>query len=185
MAEVKLVGTRTNRSALGARIRVELKGPDGARDRSIASIGNNGSFGGNSLVELVGLGDAKVIDSLTVSWPTSRTTQTFHDLAADQAIEITEGSRSFKVLHQPRIALPREQLARLHRRLAKRASHANNGLAPAGPRSIARAHPPLDCHRVQKQRSRPVGGGGHGSQSGWPSEHRTRTTAWPPRGRGQ
>jgi hypothetical protein len=104
---IKLVGTTTNRSALGAKILVELKASDGARRSIHRVVGNNGSFGGNALVELVGLGDAKVIDSLTVSWPTSRTTQTFHDLAADQAIEITEGSSSFKVLHQPPIALPR------------------------------------------------------------------------------
>ena len=63
-------------------------------------IGNNSSFGGNSLVETIGLLDATHVTELTVSWPTSHTTQTFRDVAADQAIEITEGSDSFKVLHQ-------------------------------------------------------------------------------------
>ena len=58
--KVKLVGTETNRAALGARIRVDLKGPDG-RSRSIyRAIGNNGSFGGNTLVESIGLGDASI-----------------------------------------------------------------------------------------------------------------------------
>src|SRR6185312_11398631 len=47
--KVRLVGTRTNRSALGARIRVELKGSDGASRAIYRVIGNNGSFGGNSL----------------------------------------------------------------------------------------------------------------------------------------
>jgi hypothetical protein len=36
-----------------------------------------------------------------VSWPTGRTTQTFRDLAADQMIEITEGSSSIKRLGRP------------------------------------------------------------------------------------
>ena len=95
--KVKLVGTRTNRSALGARIQVDLSGP--AARRSIHRvIGNNGSFGGNTLVESIGLLDAKSVDRLTVTWPTSRTTQTFRDVAADQAIEITEGVDPYKVV---------------------------------------------------------------------------------------
>jgi hypothetical protein len=99
--EVKLVGTRTNRAAIGARIRVELEGADGASRSIYRTIGNNGSFGGNSLVEHIGLLDAKTAARLTVTWPTSKTAQTFRDLAADQTIEITEGADDFKVLHRP------------------------------------------------------------------------------------
>jgi hypothetical protein len=99
--KVKLVGTRTNRAALGASIRVDLVYPNG-QSRSIhRTIGNNSSFGGNSLVETIGLLDATHVAALTVSWPTSRTTETFHDIPADQTIEITEGSSSPKVLHRP------------------------------------------------------------------------------------
>ncbi len=103
--KVKLVGTKTNRSALGAKIRVDLKGNKGANRSIYRTIGNNGSFGGNSLVETIGLADATRVTELTVSWPTSKTTQTFRDLAADQAIEIAEGSDTMKVLHQPPIKL--------------------------------------------------------------------------------
>ncbi len=95
--KVKLVGTRTNRSAIGAKILVELRADDGTARTVHRVIGNNGSFGGNSLVELIGLGNARSIDRLTVTWPTSHTTQTFHELAAEGAIEITEGSDSVKV----------------------------------------------------------------------------------------
>ena len=57
--KVRLVGTRTNRSAIGAKLRVDLAGP--AATRSIHRvIGNNGSFGGNTLVESIGLLDAKI-----------------------------------------------------------------------------------------------------------------------------
>jgi hypothetical protein len=99
--KVKLIGTRTNRAALGASIRVDLANPDGGTRSIHRTIGNNSSFGGNSLVETIGLHDATRVDALTVSWPTSRTTQTFHGLAVDQAIEITEGSNSPRVLHRP------------------------------------------------------------------------------------
>jgi hypothetical protein len=99
--EVKLVGTRTNRAAIGARIKAEVKGPGGSSRSVYRTVGNNSSFGGNSLVEHIGLGDATRVAALEVSWPTSRTTQVFRDLAADQAVEITEGTDSVKVLPRP------------------------------------------------------------------------------------
>ncbi len=104
--KVKLVGTTTNRSAIGAKIHVEVKSA-GGQVRSIhRTVGNNGSFGGNSLVELIGLGDEKLVALLTVSWPTSKTTQIFHDVAADQAITITEAAETYKVLHQRPLPSP-------------------------------------------------------------------------------
>jgi FG-GAP-like repeat/ASPIC and UnbV len=104
--KVKLVGTKTNRAALGAKIRVDLKSPDGQTRSIHRTVGNNSSFGGNSLVETIGLRDTTRVAELTVSWPTSKTTQTFRDLVADQAIEITEGSDTMKILHQPPLTPP-------------------------------------------------------------------------------
>ena len=65
-------------------------------------IGNNGSFGGNTLVETIGLGGAMSIARLTVTWPTSRTSQTFPDVAADQELVITEGTDRYRSLNPPR-----------------------------------------------------------------------------------
>jgi hypothetical protein len=94
--KVKLVGNRTNRSALGAKIRVDLAS-SGGRMRSIyRTVGSKSSSGGNGLIELIGLHDATRVAALTIRWPTSRTTQTFHDLATDQAIEIVEGVDSYR-----------------------------------------------------------------------------------------
>jgi tetratricopeptide (TPR) repeat protein len=103
---VKLVGVKTNRAALGARIQAVIR-EAGGKERSIyRTVGNNGSFGGNSLVESFGLLDATSVAELTVSWPTSQTIQKFRGIAADQAIEITEGHDSFKLLVQPRLPVP-------------------------------------------------------------------------------
>jgi hypothetical protein len=98
--KVKLTGTRTNRSALGARIRVDLKTSDNGSRSIHRVIGNNGSFGGNSLVEFIGLGDADAVTQLTISWPTSQTTQKFRDVPADQLIMITEGEATYKAVKQ-------------------------------------------------------------------------------------
>jgi FG-GAP-like repeat/ASPIC and UnbV len=99
--KVKLVGTRTNRAAIGASIRVDLVSADGGKRSIHRTVGNNSSFGGNSLTETIGLLDTSRVATLTVSWPTSGTTQTFRDLPADQSIEITEGSPAIKVLRRP------------------------------------------------------------------------------------
>jgi hypothetical protein len=104
--KVKLVGTKTNRAALGAQLRVDVTAPPG-QTRSIHRVISSGSsFGGNSLVATFGLGDATSVSSLTVSWPVSKTQQTFRALPADQAIEITEGSDRYRVVNQPRLAVP-------------------------------------------------------------------------------
>jgi hypothetical protein len=105
--KVKLAGTKTNRAALGAKIRVDLMSANGQTRSIHRTVGNNSSFGGNSLVEMIGLRDETRVSELTVSWPTSKTIQTFRDVAADQAIEITEGTKTFKVLHQPPQTVPR------------------------------------------------------------------------------
>ena len=63
---VKLVGTRTNRAALGAKIRVDLPGPDGAVASRYRTITAGSSFGGNPLACTVGLGRAATIQTLEV-----------------------------------------------------------------------------------------------------------------------
>jgi hypothetical protein len=102
---VKLVGTRTNRAALGAKIRVDLPGSSGEVVSRYRVISAGSSFGGNPLACTVGIGRAKTIRALEVSWPTSKTRQTFRDVTINRAIEITEGHNTFRVLDAPPIAL--------------------------------------------------------------------------------
>jgi hypothetical protein len=90
--KLRLVGTRSNRSAIGARIRVELEEPDGASRRIERVVGNGSSFGGNGLAATIGLRRARAIRSVTLTWPTSRTQQTFKDLRMDRVYRIVEGA---------------------------------------------------------------------------------------------
>jgi hypothetical protein len=102
---VKLVGKKTNRAAIGARIKVVTAG-----DHPLAvhrHVSSGSSWGANPLEQHIGLAKADKVALLEIHWPTSRTTQTFHDIPADQAIEITEGAESWKTLPRPRVALPR------------------------------------------------------------------------------
>ena len=90
---VKLVGVRSNRSAIGARIRVDVI--ENGQQRSIYKhVNSGGSFGANPLRQTIGLGGASKIEVLEVFWPTTGLRQTFHNVALDQSIQITEGENN-------------------------------------------------------------------------------------------
>jgi hypothetical protein len=99
--KVKPVGTTTNRAALGARIQVELTAKDGTTRSIYRQVGGGSSYGGNSLVETIGLADARSVTAVSITWPVSRTHQTFRNVAADQLIEVTEGSDSPRLVPAP------------------------------------------------------------------------------------
>ncbi len=104
---VKLVGTQTNRAALGAKIRVDLPGP--AKSAVVSryrTITAGSSFGGNPLACTIGLGMAESIVTLEVCWPTSGTRQTFHDVPINRAVEITEGRDGIRILSAAPIPPP-------------------------------------------------------------------------------
>jgi hypothetical protein len=94
--EIRLIGTRSNRAAIGAKLRIDLVAAPGAPARSIyRHISAGSSFGGSSLAAWIGLGDARTVESITVEWPTSGTRQTFRDVPTDRSLEITEGAASY------------------------------------------------------------------------------------------
>lgn len=105
---VKLVGARSNRAAIGARLRADFTARDGSKRSVHRQIGATSSYGGSSLVEHVGLGDALIVDELTISWPTSATTQVFRRIPADGAIEVTEGDATYQVKERPRTTSTRK-----------------------------------------------------------------------------
>jgi hypothetical protein len=94
---VRLVGTESNRSAIGAHVRADLT--EGEAHRSVhRHVTSGGSFGANPLEQHLGLGSATSVDVLEVTWPRTGRTQTFRDVAADQRIVITEGTDAIEVV---------------------------------------------------------------------------------------
>ena len=92
---LKLEGRRSNRSAIGARIHVQVR--EGDTERSIyRHVNSGGSFGCNPLRQTVGLGKAEQILALEILWPATGRTQRFADVGLDQAIRIVEGESTFK-----------------------------------------------------------------------------------------
>ncbi len=90
-----LVGTKTNRGAVGARVKLVLETPQGQRELHRAA-GAVSSFGGSPHRLEIGLGDATKIAKLEVRWPTSKTTQVFEDLPLDSCLRVTEGAESYE-----------------------------------------------------------------------------------------
>ncbi|WP_165073747.1 CRTAC1 family protein [Paludisphaera rhizosphaerae] len=93
---LRLVGARSNRAAVGARIKVVTAGPKSKTLYRTVSSGS--SFGANTLEQTIGLADAGAAASIEVYWPTTKSTQTFRDVPAGRVIEITEFADAYKTL---------------------------------------------------------------------------------------
>jgi hypothetical protein len=86
--EVELVGTKSNRDAVGARVTARVKGKQQIREVVLG----DGYGSQNTLRQHFGLSDANTVDELIVKWPRSGIVQKFQNVASDRIIEITEGS---------------------------------------------------------------------------------------------
>lgn len=102
---VKLVGKKTNRSALGARIKVVTAGDKPLTVHRHISTGS--SFGANPLEQTIGLGEADRLALLEIHWQTSGTTQVFRDIPAGECVEITEFDTTYRKLPWQRVATPK------------------------------------------------------------------------------
>jgi len=86
--KIKLVGTKCNRTAIGARVRV-VTGTHAQMDEvhSGSSVMSQGD-----LRLHFGLGKAQTADLIEVKWPTTQKTERFTQVKANQIITIREGS---------------------------------------------------------------------------------------------
>jgi hypothetical protein len=90
---VQLIGKEgSNKSAIGARLEIQLIDQDGSSRSIFRTVGTGGSFGASSLQQEIGLGTPQKLVSLSVSWPTKENkTQVFKDLKPNTLIKIVEG----------------------------------------------------------------------------------------------
>lgn len=91
--KIQLAGTVSNRSAIGAQIRLfaTINGQNTVQLREISA--QTGYCGQNSLIAHFGLGTTTQADSVQVWWP-SGVKQTFHNLPSDAQILLTENNSS-------------------------------------------------------------------------------------------
>jgi choline dehydrogenase-like flavoprotein len=83
--ELKLIGTRSNRDAIGARVTLRSDGLQQVREVHAGS----GYQSGSSLIQHFGLGPATTVDEIHIRWP-SGSESTLTDVAADQLLVVQE-----------------------------------------------------------------------------------------------
>ncbi|MCB1122083.1 MAG: ASPIC/UnbV domain-containing protein, partial [Verrucomicrobiae bacterium] len=94
---IQPVGTTSNRSAIGTRIRVVAVEKE--KPRSIYKwVNSGGSFGASPLRQFIGLGKAEEIQRIEIFWPRTARTQTLINVPLDSVICVTEGNPDYQLL---------------------------------------------------------------------------------------
>jgi len=92
---VRLVGVKTNREALGAQIHVTVQDGNTTPRSIYRTVGQTSSFGANPVEQNIGLGPEARSVTLDIWWPTSKTRQHFSAIPTNQYIEVKEFATSF------------------------------------------------------------------------------------------
>jgi tetratricopeptide (TPR) repeat protein len=95
---VRLVGVKSNREALGAQIHVTVQNGSSAPRSVYRTVGQTSSFGGNPVEQNIGLGPNAHAVTLDIWWPASKTKQHFTGVATNRYIEVKEFASSYTQL---------------------------------------------------------------------------------------
>jgi len=85
--KVKLAGTKSNRSAIGAKVKVVT----GGQQQAQIVLSQSGYFSHNDSRLHFGIGRSEKADSIEIAWP-SGLVETLRDARANQTLTVTEGS---------------------------------------------------------------------------------------------
>jgi tetratricopeptide (TPR) repeat protein len=96
---LKLTGVKTNRSAIGARVKVTAEN-NGVSRAMWRTVGSGGSFGASPLQQHIGLGPDARISSIEVYWPVSKSRQVFTGVAKNQFLGIKELEKEYTRLER-------------------------------------------------------------------------------------
>ena len=94
--KIRLEGTKSNRDGFGASVTVQANN----MVQKQALVSGQGYFSANAKELYFGLGENKIMETLTVNWPNS-TTQTYENIPANQTVYIVEGG----AIHQNTLSL--------------------------------------------------------------------------------
>ncbi len=84
-----LQGVKSNRSAIGTRIKIVAQTPKGERT-IYRTVNSGGSFGDSPFRRHIGLGDASAIKSIEITWQIAGKTQKLTNVKFDQIYQIKE-----------------------------------------------------------------------------------------------
>lgn len=99
-------GKTANRDAVGAKIKVTTIQKNGTKRAIWSTVGTGGSFGGSSLRQEMGLGEATAIESIEVTWPKpGLPVSVFTNVPMDGFVKLVEGATTVEILSQNKIQL--------------------------------------------------------------------------------
>jgi hypothetical protein len=101
---LRLVGRGANRFGVGARIEVRIVEARGSRSIHLLA-GSGGSFGGSSMQQEIGLGDAERIEEIRIRWPGNDRIQSFRDVSPNRFYRAVEGQAELLEEERARIQL--------------------------------------------------------------------------------
>ena len=90
-----LVGLKSNRAAIGTRIKVTVETEQHTQRSIYRTVGSGGSFGASPLTQHIGLGKGSRISDLEIWWPATNTRQHFTNIQKNQFLEIREFAKDF------------------------------------------------------------------------------------------
>jgi hypothetical protein len=94
---LKLEGTRSNRQSVGAKIIITIT-ENGTQRMMYREVNSGGSFGCSPLRQSIGIGTAKIIDEIKITWPVSGITQLYKNVTPNQFLKITEGKQETETI---------------------------------------------------------------------------------------
>jgi tetratricopeptide (TPR) repeat protein len=95
---LKLVGVKSNRAAIGSRIKLMVENDGGPAKAIYRTVGSGGSFGASPLQQHIGLGHNAKIATLEISWPASNRHQRFVNVEKNRFLLIREFSQKLVAL---------------------------------------------------------------------------------------
>ena len=105
---IKLIGKRSNRSSIGAKLRLLIE--ENGKERMIYRWVNSGSsFGGNPFRQEIGVGQADIVKELEITWPFKGSVQTFRSIPVNQFIVINEGADGYESLSLKKLEFGRTE----------------------------------------------------------------------------
>lgn len=97
--KLKLVGTKSNRSAIGARIKINASNLKGNKRTFYQRVNSGGSFGANPLLIEQGLDEFDIINEIEIIWPGEQEPQIINNISSNSYYIITEGNS--KLINKP------------------------------------------------------------------------------------
>jgi hypothetical protein len=102
---LKLVGAKSNRGAVGARIKVIVENEGKGPRMIFRTVCSGGSFGASPLEQHIGLGKSAKIVNIEIWWPASNTRQNFTNVEKDQFLQIKELAPTYTKLDRKPVRL--------------------------------------------------------------------------------